>query len=52
MLVWSMVIISVLVWPSIWIWYFRTELYQWFDNRFGPEQEKKRVKVERPRMYE
>ena len=52
MLVWSMIVISAVVWPSIWLYYFRVELYRWYDNRFGPEREKKRVKVERPRMYE
>ena len=52
MLVWAMVIISAVVWPSIWIWYFRVELYQWYDNRFGPDREKKRVKMDRPKMYE
>ncbi len=52
MLVWAMVIICAVVWPMIWIWYFRVELYQWYDNRFGPDREKKRVKMIRPKMYE
>ncbi len=52
MLVWSMIIISVVVWPSIWLYYFRVELYQWYDNRFGPDREKKQVKMNRPKMYE
>ncbi len=52
MLIWSMIIVSVIVWPSIWLFYFRVELYEWYDNRFGPAREKKRVKMNRPKMYE
>ncbi|MCP9319996.1 hypothetical protein KBX73_09480 [Acetobacter persici] len=30
-------ILSLIIWSSIAIYYFRSQLMQWFDNRFGKD---------------
>ena len=52
MLTWFLVIVTVVVWTSIYIWYYRTEIYQWFDNRYGPAHSEKKRKPPRRRMYD
>lgn len=30
-------IVALAIWASIFIYYFREQIYQWLDNRFGKD---------------
>lgn len=30
-------IVAIAIWASIFIYYFRGQIYQWLDNRFGKD---------------
>ena len=46
MLLFSLIVIAIVGWCGTFIWYFWTEIYAHFDNRFGPKH-----RVEKPKKH-
>lgn len=52
MLIAILVTLTVLAWSSMGAYYFRLEIYQWLDNRFGPANRPRKPERPRRRMYD
>ena len=52
MLLWSLVVLTIFAWIGVVVWYFKKELHQWLDNRYGPKSVEQKPPRQRRRMYD
>ena len=52
MLLFCLIIISIIGWAGTFVWYFWTEIYEYYDNRFGPKHRNPKPHTHRRRMYD